>query len=273
MVTGRCGSASWCTARRLLVWLPTLGRVGAEGLEHVSRDARPGLRTAHRGRQPRQQPRSAAGRRLARARACAVGSTVLAKEELFHGPLGPFLRRSGMVMVKTGGSDIDAYRATKAVLDQGDVILLFPEGTRSPTGVVGSGHAGVAMLAAREGVRVLPVGLSGTDRLLGKGQSLPRIGSRVTLRVGEPFMITLDPALPREACGASDEVMRDQRPVDPPARHAARGRASPGATRLASRATRPAGADGCLQRARSHRESLSRSTGSRTSRARLVAQA
>ena len=66
------------------------------------------------------------------------------------------------------------------------------------------------MLAAREGVRVLPVGLSGTDRLMGRGRSWPRIGSRVSMRVGEPFMITLDPALPRRQAllAASDEVMR-----------------------------------------------------------------
>ena len=137
-------------------------------------------------------------------------STVLAKEELFHGPLGPFLRRSGMVMVRSGGSDVDAYRATKTVLDRGDVILLFPEGTRSPTGIVGSGHAGVAMLAAREGVRVLPVGLSGTDRLLGKGRRWPRIGTRLTLRVGEPFTLTSTRACPAAPPiqAASDEVMR-----------------------------------------------------------------
>ena len=136
---------------------------------------------------------------------------MLAKEELFHGPLGPFLRRSGMVMVKPGGSDVDAYRATKAVLDRGDVILLFPEGTRSPTGVVGSGHAGVAMLAAREGVRVLPVGLSGTDRLLGKGRSVApdrHAGSRCgsASRSRSPSIRRCPAAQALRA--ASDEVMR-----------------------------------------------------------------
>jgi len=194
---------------RLLVWLPTLGRVSVEGLAVLSTDrsltSGPLIVVANHA--SNLDPPLVAGWLGPRLRR---GSTVLAKEELFHGPLGPFMRRSGIVMVKTGGSDIDAYRATKAVLDRGDVILLFPEGTRSPTGIVGSGHAGVAMLAAREGVRVLPVGLSGTDVLLGKGRSWPRIGTRVTVRVGQPFMLTLDPALPRRQAllAASDEVMR-----------------------------------------------------------------
>ena len=194
---------------RLMVVLPTLGRVHVEGLERMSSDQslRTGPLIVVANHASNLDPPLVAGwigpvlRR---------GSTVLAKEELFHGPLGPFMRRSGIVMVRTGGSDVDAYRVTKGVLDRGDVILLFPEGTRSPTGIVGSGHAGVAMLAAREGVRVLPVGLSGTDVLLGKGRSWPRIGTRLTIRVGEPFMLTLDPAVPRREAlrAASDEVMR-----------------------------------------------------------------
>jgi len=194
---------------RLMVWLPTLGRVAVEGLDRMSADERltsgPLIVVANHA--SNMDPPLVAGWLGPVLRR---GSTVLAKEELFRGPLGMFLRRSGMVMVKTGGSDIDAYRVTKAVLDAGDVILLFPEGTRSPTGVIGGGHAGVAMLAAREGVRVLPVGLSDTDVLLGKGRIWPRIGTRVTLRVGEPFMISLDPALPRRQAllAASDEVMR-----------------------------------------------------------------
>jgi 1-acyl-sn-glycerol-3-phosphate acyltransferase len=138
------------------------------------------------------------------------GSTVLAKEELFNGPLGPFMRRSGIVMVKSGGSDIEAFRVTKAVLDRGDVILLFPEGTRSPDGVIGTAHSGVAMLATRAGVRVLPVGLSGTDLLMGKGRRWPKIGARVTLRVGTPYEMTLDPALPRREglAAANRDLMR-----------------------------------------------------------------
>ena len=113
-------------------------------------------------------------------------------------------------MVKSGGSDIDAFRTTKAVLDRGDVILLFPEGTRSRDGVIGTAHAGVAMLATRVGAQVLPVGLSGTDRLLGKGHYLPRIGSRVTIRFGAPYVMTLDPGLPRrEALAAANrDLMR-----------------------------------------------------------------
>ncbi len=194
---------------RLMVWVPTLGRVTVEGLDVLTTDeslwSGPLIVVANHA--SNLDPPLVAGWLGTKLRR---GSTVLAKEELFHGPLGPLMRRSGIVMVKTGGSDIDAYRVTKSVLDRGDVILLFPEGTRSATGVVGAGHAGVAMLAAREGVRILPVGLSATDLLLGKGQSWPRIGTRVTIRVGEPFTLTLDPALPRRQAlvAASELVMR-----------------------------------------------------------------
>ena len=135
---------------------------------------------------------------------------ILAKEALFVGPIGWFLRRQGVTPVRSGGSDMEAYRIAKAVLDREDVLCIFPEGTRSATGVMQDPRPGVAMLATRSGVPILPVGISGSDRFLGRGKKLPRIGTRVKVRVGQPFILTLDADLPRrEAMNrASDELMR-----------------------------------------------------------------
>lgn len=135
---------------------------------------------------------------------------ILAKESLFVGPIGWFLRRYGVTPVKAGGSDIEAYRVARAVLDRGDVLCIFPEGTRSATGVMGEPKPGVAMLATRSGVPVLPVGISGSDTFLGRGKRLPRFRSRITIRAGQPFTLELDAALPRRAAmnAASDDLMR-----------------------------------------------------------------
>ena len=134
----------------------------------------------------------------------------LAKEQLFVGPAGRFLRGIGAIKVRAGGSDVDAYRKSRAVIDSGGVLVVFPEGTRSTTGRLGQAHPGVALLATRTGAPILPVGVSGTDRFLPPGRILPRFGARVTLRVGQPFRVSLDPGLPRRGAldAATDEVMR-----------------------------------------------------------------
>ncbi len=194
---------------RLMVWLPALGRVQVEGLDRLRQDEslHDGPLIVVANHASNFDPPLVAGWVGPLLRR---GSSVLAKEGMFRGPLGALMRRSNMVMVKSGGSDIDAFRATKAVLDRGDVILLFPEGTRSPTGVIGPAHAGVAMLASRTEVHVLPVGLSNTDRLLGKGQRWPRFGTRLTMRIGEAYVLTLDPSLPRRQAllAANRDMMR-----------------------------------------------------------------
>jgi 1-acyl-sn-glycerol-3-phosphate acyltransferase len=134
---------------------------------------------------------------------------ILAKESLFVGPVGTVLRRLGATPVRSGGSDIEAYRVAKSVLDRGEVLCIFPEGTRSRDGRLGDAKPGVAMLATRSGVPILPVGVSGTDRFLGRGVRFPRIGSRITLRVGEPFTVVLQSSLPRRQAieRASHEIM------------------------------------------------------------------
>ena len=135
---------------------------------------------------------------------------ILAKASLFFWPMGPVIRRLGASPVRSGGSDIEAYRIARDILDRGEILCIFPEGTRSMTGVLGEAKPGVAMLATRSGVPVLPVGVSGTDKFLGRGARFPRIGTRVTVRVGQPFTVTLDPSKPRREAmhEASDDIMR-----------------------------------------------------------------
>lgn len=134
---------------------------------------------------------------------------ILAKESLFVGPLGPIFRRLGASPVRAGGSDIEAYRVALDILARGEVMCIFPEGTRSATGVMGEAKPGVAMLATRAGVPILPVGVSGSDKFLGRGSRFPRIGTRITLRIGEPFTLSLDQSKPRREAvhQASDQIM------------------------------------------------------------------
>jgi 1-acyl-sn-glycerol-3-phosphate acyltransferase len=136
--------------------------------------------------------------------------TFLAKESLFAGPLGLVIRSLGAEPVKAGGSDIGAYRAAKAILDRGGIVAILPEGTRSFDGVMGQPKPGVALLATRTGAPVLPVGVSGTDDLIARGKRLPRIGSRVTLRVGRPFTLRVPHGTDRRSAlaAADSELMR-----------------------------------------------------------------
>ena len=136
--------------------------------------------------------------------------TFLAKEALFKGPMGVLIRSLGAEPVKAGGSDIGAYRTAKSILDRGGVVAILPEGTRSFDGVMADPKPGVSMLATRTGTPVLPVGISGTDALIAREQTLPHIGSRIILRVGRPFTLTIPKGADRrEALEAADaQLMR-----------------------------------------------------------------
>lgn len=113
----------------------------------------------------------------------------LAKEQLFVPALRPLLDHAGAILVRAGGSDVQAYHDALMVLRGGGIVGLFPEGTRSLDGRLGEAHPGVALLALRAGVPILPVGISGAQRFLPREGRVPAFGSRITIRVGEPFAI------------------------------------------------------------------------------------
>lgn len=135
---------------------------------------------------------------------------ILAKESLFVGPVGALLRSQGVTPVRAGGSDIEAFRVAWSVLERGEVLCIFPEGTRSRSGALQAAKPGVAMLATRADASILPVGISGSDRFLGPGRRMPRFRSQIVLRVGRPYRLTVDPDQPRRTGvqAATDEIMR-----------------------------------------------------------------
>jgi 1-acyl-sn-glycerol-3-phosphate acyltransferase len=192
---------------RLLVRALAFGRVEVEGLERLRSDPRVSGPLVVVANHVSNIDPPLVGGWLARGLGRRLA--FLAKEQLFRGLVGRFMLAQGMIRVRAGRSDVDALRTARSVLDRGGVIVVFPEGTRSFDGVVGEAHAGAAMLASRPGTWVVAAGVGDTDRLMPRGERLPRFGTRVLLRVGEPFQVTLDPALPRRAAleAASEELM------------------------------------------------------------------
>ena len=83
-----------------------------------------------------------------------------------------------------------ALEVAADVLRRGDVLGIYPEGTRSRDGLLHRGHTGVAQLAMTTGAPIVPVGLVGTDEIQPIGARVPRPFKRATVRFGAP----LDPA-------------------------------------------------------------------------------
>jgi len=88
--------------------------------------------------------------------------------------------------VDRGVADRAALRSAMAALEGGEPLAVFPEGTRRQGPVVEDLHHGVAYLAARMGVPIVPVGIGGSEGILARGRKLPRLG-RVVLVIGEPL--------------------------------------------------------------------------------------
>lgn len=113
----------------------------------------------------------------------------MAKEEVFRHPLeGPLVRGYGAFPVRRAILDREALRRAEQVLAEGLALGMFPEGTRSKVAQLQPGLSGAALLAIRSGAPILPVGISGTDRL----KSISGLLSRptVTVNIGPPFHVS-----------------------------------------------------------------------------------
>jgi cytidylate kinase len=114
----------------------------------------------------------------------------LAKKEIFDWPIvGWMARNGGIHPVDRSTADIEAFRTARRILDEGQILFVFPEGTRSRDGALQQARDGLAVLALRTGAPIVPIGIVDSDRRWPKGQKLPRPGGRVVFRVGQPFTL------------------------------------------------------------------------------------
>lgn len=148
-----------------------------------------------RSHEPRHGPVIVAGNHASAIDPPLVGSVLrrraayMAKEELFSIPvLGAWLRSVGVFPVKRGAPDRRAIRRSLQVLEQGDVLVMFPEGTRSEDGRLRDAEPGAALIALRTGAPVLPVAVIGSHRTLPKNAKWPRF-TRVVVRIGPPLAV------------------------------------------------------------------------------------
>jgi 1-acyl-sn-glycerol-3-phosphate acyltransferase len=99
----------------------------------------------------------------------------------------------GAIRVERAGgrAALAAFDGAVPVLKAGDLVAIYPEGTRSPDGRLYRGRTGTARLALAAGVPIIPVGVLGTDKVQPIGVRVPRLGAGpVTLRFGKPIETT-----------------------------------------------------------------------------------
>ncbi len=112
----------------------------------------------------------------------------LAKFEVYNYPLiGIFPRLWGVIPVRREGFDRHAVQQIMDVLASGEIVLVAPEGTRSPDGQLMRAKEGVAYLASRSAVPIIPVAIDGTIGFPALPFSHPWRAPGVCIRFGKPF--------------------------------------------------------------------------------------
>lgn len=112
----------------------------------------------------------------------------------FFGPLFPAMNN---IFVERDGNDMSALREVMKKLQEGNGVVLFPEGTRSKDGHLQPGRAGIGFIIAKTLAPVLPMRIFGAYEAFPKGSRGLRC-TRITVVIGEPLYFT------REDVGRGD---------------------------------------------------------------------
>lgn len=121
---------------------------------------------------------------VTRRRVRFMGKDSLWKNEL----IGKFLSLLGGFPVTRGTADLEALKRCVAVLDGGEPLVMFPEGTRQHGPLLHPLFEGPAYVALKRGVPIIPVGIGGSERVMRKGSKMiwPR---KCHVSIGAPIQV------------------------------------------------------------------------------------
>jgi 1-acyl-sn-glycerol-3-phosphate acyltransferase len=109
----------------------------------------------------------------------------MAKSELFWWPLGPLITAGGAFKVRRGEADVEAIRNAVELVREGQIVVMFPHGTRQRKGLVkkhrARAHSGAARIALEAPAPLVPAAIAGTDRLSRLGPLRVRYGKPIDL--------------------------------------------------------------------------------------------
>ena len=109
----------------------------------------------------------------------------VAKKELFSNRLQAWvLNALGAFPVDRGASDQEMLETARQILARGDVVLIFPEGTRIRPGGLATPRRGVGRLALESGAPIVPLAVIGTEDVRSGWRIRPR---KITIRAGRPL--------------------------------------------------------------------------------------
>ncbi|HEX2381871.1 MAG TPA: lysophospholipid acyltransferase family protein [Acidimicrobiales bacterium] len=128
----------------------------------------------------------------------------MAKDSLWKSkPLGNFVSFLGAFPVSRGAADREALRTCIDVIEAGEPLVMFPEGTRRSGPVIEELFDGPAYVAAKTQVPIVPVGIGGSEAMMPKGSKLLK-PSKLVIVIGEP----LEPPAPSESGRVSRRAIK-----------------------------------------------------------------
>jgi 1-acyl-sn-glycerol-3-phosphate acyltransferase len=111
----------------------------------------------------------------------------MARRTLFRNPLfGAIIGRLNAFAIERDTADVKGVKNAIERLQRGNLLLVFPEGTRTRDGTVGRMKAGIGILAERAAVPIVPVLIVGARDVWPKGAVFPRLG-RISIVYGRPM--------------------------------------------------------------------------------------